>query len=213
MVERGWCQQQSSPFTRLHTGGLKTLETASPFNIFVRLKALRGIKISPAQDMPAKENVLLLSETETKLIRKDVDNLVQNIKDNLKLNYEAVSFEKMGGGGGGGGKPSLPTLDYPPMSDLQKSAASRKAKSAFLSARSSRASPYAVPSAGGGAGNKCDCDDGSRRGAGGVWAARKRYPSMSANGKGKHAADLDHLEDPLTMLHELIRYYFCLVLV
>jgi len=49
--------------------------------------------------MPAKENVLLLSENETKLIRKDVDHLVQNIKDNLKLTYEAVSFEKGGTGG------------------------------------------------------------------------------------------------------------------
>jgi len=133
--------------------------------------------------MPAKENVLLLSENETKLIRKDVDNLVQNIKDNLKLNYEAVSFEK-----GGGGK-SLPQLDYPSMSDFQNN--SRKSKS-FLSARSSRASPYSVP----GKGPKCDCDDGGRVGA---WAARKRYPSMSANGKQKH-----DLEDPLEMLHELI---------
>ena len=38
--------------------------------------------------MPAKDTVLLhLSDTEatTKLIRKDVDNLVQNIKDNLSL--------------------------------------------------------------------------------------------------------------------------------
>ena len=140
--------------------------------------------------MPAKENVLLLSETETKLIRKDVDNLVQNIKDNLKLNYEAVSvFEK-----GGGGK-SLPTLgDYP--SDLQTS--SRKSKS-FLSSRGSRASPYSVP----GKGGKCDCDVGSAT-AGRSWAARKRYPSMSANG-GPKKLDLD---DPLEMLHELIRYFF-----
>ena len=130
--------------------------------------------------MPAIENVLLLSENETKLIRKDVDNLVQNIKDNLKLNYDAVSFEKGG---------PLPSLDYP--SDLQPS--SRKAKS-FLSARSSRASPYSVPVKG----SKCDCDDPGRS-----WAARKRYPSMSANGKQK----ID-LEDPLEMLHELIRYFF-----
>jgi len=50
--------------------------------------------------MPAKENVLLLSGHETKLIRKDVDHLVQNIKDNLKLTYEAVAFEKGGAAGG-----------------------------------------------------------------------------------------------------------------
>ena len=129
--------------------------------------------------MPAKENVILLSENETKLIRKDVDNLVQNIKDNLKLNYEAVSFEK------GGGSLSLPPMDYPSVSDKQPS--SRKSK--ILSSRSSRASPYAVP--------------GKEEGAGRSWAARKRYPSMSANGKQKH-----ELEDPLEMLHELIRYFF-----
>jgi len=135
--------------------------------------------------MPAKENVLLISEDETKLIRKDVDNLVQNIKDNLKLNYEtAVSFEK----GGGGGK-SLPTLDYP---DLQKTGSNRKSKS-FMSSRGSRASPYSVP----GKGGKCECGDGAT--AGRSWAARKRYPSMSAAAPKK----LD-LEDPLEMLHELI---------
>ena len=53
--------------------------------------------------MPAKESVLVkLSDNETKFLRKDVDHLVQNIKDNLKLNYEAVSFEKGGVGGEGG---------------------------------------------------------------------------------------------------------------
>jgi len=128
------------------------------------------VNISANGDMPAKENVILLSDNEAKLIRKDVDHLVQNIKDNLKLNYEAVSFEKGGG--------------------IQGSNA-RKSKS-YLSARSSRASPYTVPVKGG----KCDCEDGVRAGS---WAARKRYPSMSANGKQK----LD-LEDPLEMLHELI---------
>ena len=132
--------------------------------------------------MPAKENVLLLSDNETKLIRKDVDNLVQNIKDNLKLNFEAVSFEK------GGGK-TLPHLDYP--TDLVPSC--RKARS-YMSAKSSRASPYSVP----GKGGNCDCDESGRN-----WAARKRYPSMSANGKQKL-----EIEDPLEMLHELIRYVF-----
>jgi len=139
--------------------------------------------------MPAKENLILLSDNETKLIRKDVDHLVQNIKDNLKLNYEAVSFEKNSSGGG----ISLPPRDYPPVSDFQQ-ASSRKSKSSFLSARSSRASPYTVPVKGA----KYDCEEGSR---GGSWAARKRYPSMSANGKQKL-----ELENLLEMLHELIRY-------
>jgi len=150
--------------------------------------------------MPAKESVLVkLSDNETKFLRKDVDHLVQNIKDNLKLNYEAVSFEK--GGVGGGGKTCLPSLDYnttvPPLSS---STSSRKCKSFLSSARSSRASPYTVPMKMGGA--KCDCEDGARRSGGGAtssWAARKRYPSMSANSSQMH-----DLEDPLEMLHELI---------
>merc|ERR1711973_1014773 len=130
--------------------------------------------IAVSGDMPAEENVILLSDNEAKLIRKDVDHLVQNIKDNLKLNYEAVAFEKGGGLQG-------------------SSSSSRKSKSYLTSAaRSSRASPYTVPVKGG----KCDCEEGVR---GGSWAARKRYPSLSANGKQK----LD-LEDPLEMLHELI---------
>lgn len=187
--------------------------------------------------MPAKENVLLLSENETKLIRKDVDHLVQNIKDNLKLTYEAVSFEKGSGGPsmssgvkqGAGGL----TLDhhgglshhlFSPKTDATSctttmiashlppscyTPVARKNKS-YLSSRSSRASPYFIPgkvqsSAGGGAnGGKCaDCGDDSVGGAGNrKWsvAARKRYPSMSANGSKK----LDRLEDPLEMLHELI---------
>jgi len=128
--------------------------------------------------MPAKDNVILLSDTETKLIRKDVDNLVQNIKDNLKLNYEAVSFEK-----GGGGK-SLPSMEYPTVPDLQTS--SRKAKSYLSSRGGSRASPYPVAA----------CTYPVKSG-GRSWAARKRYPSMSAN------QNLD-LDNPLEMLHELI---------
>jgi len=148
--------------------------------------------------MPAKESVLVkLSDNETKFLRKDVDHLVQNIKDNLKLNYEAVSFEK---GGGGGGKSCLPSLDYSNTTvPALSSSSSRKCKSFLSSARSSRASPYSVPIKVGGA-TKCDCEDGARRaGAASSWAARKRYPSMSANNSQMH-----DLEDPLEMLHELI---------
>lgn len=214
--------------------------------------------------MPAKENVLLLSENETKLIRKDVDHLVQNIKDNLKLTYEAVSFEKGGAGGptsnnnsavkqaglpgacsAGDPHGGLNVTDFSrhllsptsttestliPSSTMLSMASSmapssctpaaRKAKS-YLSSRNSRASPYFIPgkvqssSAGGGgsctgsAGKCVDCsDDGAGAGGGPhrgkKWsvAARKRYPSMSANGSKK----LDRMEDPLEMLHELIRY-------
>ena len=50
---------------------------------------------------------------------------------------------------------------------------------------------------------ECECIE-SGGGNSGVkrtsWAARKRYPSMSANGKQKQ-----ELDDPLEMLHELIR--------
>merc|ERR1711963_379477 len=59
-----------------------------------------SFKISDIQEeMPAKENVLLLSESanQTILIRKDVDNLVQNIKENLKLTqYEAGGLQCTG---------------------------------------------------------------------------------------------------------------------
>ena len=71
---------------------------------------------------------------------------------------------------------------------------SRKARSYMSSKVSSRASPYSVP----GSSGKCDCDDVSGRP--GSWAARKRYPSMSASGKPKI-----ELDDPLEMLQELIR--------
>lgn len=175
--------------------------------------------------MPAKENVLLLSENETKLIRKDVDHLVQNIKDNLKLTYEAVSeFEKGSGGTDRGVLGAGTFSEEQTLSPKSESASgtslsfsslppssyptARKAKS-YLSSRSSRASPYFIPgkvqSSGGGGGKCTDCnDDGGASHANRKWsvAARKRYPSMSANGSKK----LEHLEDPLEMLHELIRY-------
>ena len=44
--------------------------------------------------MPAKENSILI-QNEAKLIRKDVDNLVQNIKENLPrkfLNSRDMTF-------------------------------------------------------------------------------------------------------------------------
>ena len=55
--------------------------------------------------MPAKENVLLLSESanQTILIRKDVDNLVQNIKENLKLTQYEAGVQCAGLGGARGG--------------------------------------------------------------------------------------------------------------
>ena len=158
--------------------------------------------------MPAKETnavLLHLSDTEatTKLIRKDVDKLVQNIKDNLKLSYEAVHDK------------TATTLTVPPPSFANYHAAmmtdqrhppplggaaaaasgggSRKARSYMSSKGASRASPYAVPGSA-----KCDCDESGRPGS---WAARKRYPSMSAAGKPK----IEQLDDPLEMLQELIR--------
>jgi hypothetical protein len=151
--------------------------------------------------MPAKDTVLHhLSDTEatTKMIRKDVDNLVQNIKDNLKLSFEAVQQHDKSAA-----VASRPfsyadfhtTVDstnnlqprYPPLSG-----GSRKARSYMSSKGSSRASPYSLPG-----GAKCDCDESGRPGS---WAARKRYPSMSAAGKPKI-----ELDDPLEMLQELIR--------
>jgi len=135
--------------------------------------------------MPAKENVLLLTESaaQTILIRKDVDNLVQNIKDNLCLTQFVDTS----------GVPcSLPDYDYP--TPVSESPSTLKARS-YLN-RASRASPYGVvPSKN----SKCDCIEttGVKRSS---WAARKRYPSMSANGKPKPV----ELEDPLEMLHELI---------
>ena len=56
--------------------------------------------------MPAKENSILI-QNEAKLIRKDVDNLVQNIKENLNLTqYESSS----------GPLTELPDYDYPSVS-------------------------------------------------------------------------------------------------
>jgi len=149
--------------------------------------------------MPAKENVLLLSESanQTILIRKDVDNLVQNIKENLILTQYENSVQC-----GGGGPPSFPlSASLPDFSDYpsQDTSHTLKARS-FIGSRASRASPYGlVPSKN----SKCECIESAGSGVPAVkrssWAARKRYPSMSANGKKQV-----ELEDPLEMLHELI---------
>lgn len=156
--------------------------------------------------MPAKENVLLLSDSanQTILIRKDVDNLVQNIKENLKLTqYE--NGVQCPGLAGSSFPTSLPDFsDYP--TAVSDSSQTFKARS-YMGSRTSRAlaSPYGLvlPSKNA----KCECIEtqaGSAGGPAGVkrasWAARKRYPSMSANGKPKQV----ELEDPLEMLHELI---------
>jgi len=147
--------------------------------------------------MPAKENVLLLSESanQTILIRKDVDNLVQNIKENLKLTqYEAGGLQCTGLG-------SLPT-SLPDFSDYPTAVSDSgplKSRS-FVGSRTSRASPYGLVVA---KNAKCECIETAGGGPAvkrSSWAARKRYPSMSANGKPKAV----ELEDPLEMLHELI---------
>lgn len=142
--------------------------------------------------MPAKEcsfglPTLPEKETTTHLQFKDVDNLVKEIKENLKLShYDPGVYSNNSGVGSGGGISS-------------SSSGALKVRS-YLSSRGSRNSPYVVPDRLKAA-NKCDCDgaagEGGRKGS---WAARKRYPSMSANGKQK----LDKLDDPLEMLHELI---------
>jgi len=153
--------------------------------------------------MPAKENVLLLSESanQTILIRKDVDNLVQNIKDNLILTQYENSVQCQAAGGSPSFPSSLPDFsDYPTaMSDPSHTLKARS----YIGSRASRASPYGlVPSKNA----KCECIETATNGVAGVkrssWAARKRYPSMSANGKSKQQQV--ELEDPLEMLHELI---------
>jgi len=154
--------------------------------------------------MPAKENILLLTESNpTKLIRKDVDNLVQNIKENLKLTQYETSVQcpsVLASGSLADFPTTLP--DYPSVSDHPHTQNSFKARS-YIGSRGSRASPYGVvPSKN--SKFECECIE-SGGGNSGVkrtsWAARKRYPSMSANGKPKQQVELD---DPLEMLHELI---------
>jgi len=181
--------------------------------------------------MPAKENVLqIVSKTssedhETKLIRKDVDHLVQNIKDNLNLTYEGVQkvapspshHHLLAAVAGGGESAKLHQQNTDVCSSSSSSSVgcyittssshytARKQKS-YLSSRNSRASPYFIPGkVQSSTGNCSGCgsgEDGQLQPSNRKWssvAARKRYPSMSANGSKK----LD-LEDPLEMLHELI---------
>jgi hypothetical protein len=161
----------------------------------------------PAKENPSSAAVLLHlspdTEATTKLIRKDVDKLVQNIKDNLKLSYEAVQQHDKSSSFADYHLPptgiSAALLDQqrhtpPPTALCAPGGSSRKARSYMSSKGASRASPYAVP------GGKCDCDESGRRPGSSSWAARKRYPSMSAAGKPKI-----ELDDPLEMLQELIR--------
>lgn len=140
--------------------------------------------------MPAKENSILI-QNEAKLIRKDVDNLVQNIKENLNLTqYESSS----------GPLTELPDYDYPSVSSDPHNQNSFKARSCIN--RGSRASPYGVVS-----NKKCEHLGDLNGGVTGVkrtnWAARKRYPSMSANPAGKTTKQAE-LDDTLELLHELI---------
>jgi len=145
--------------------------------------------------MPAKENSILI-QNEAKLIRKDVDNLVQNIKENLNLTQYDPSVLA---NSGSGPLTELPDYDYPSVSDHPHNQISFKARSCIN--RGSRASPYGVVSS-----KKCECLGDTSGGVTGVkrtnWAARKRYPSMSANGHGK--TKQVELDDTLELLHELI---------
>jgi len=155
--------------------------------------------------MPAKENILLLTESnnQTKLIRKDVDNLVQNIKENLKLTQYESSVQcpsVLASGSLAEFNSSLP--DYPSVSSNHPHTQNNFKARSYIGSRGSRVSPYGVvPSKN--TKFECECiESGPAGGSGGKrtsWAARKRYPSMSANGKQKQ-----ELDDPLEMLHELI---------
>ena len=147
--------------------------------------------------MPAKENSILI-QNEAKLIRK-IENLNLTPYDpSLLANSSTAS----------GPLTALPDYDYPSVStsDLLGPSGhnqnSLKARSCIN--RGSRASPYGVVSK-----NKCECVD-SAGGVTGVkrtnWAARKRYPSMSANANGKTKIDkVESLDDTLEFLHELLK--------
>jgi len=107
--------------------------------------------------MPAKEcsfglPTLPEKETTTHLQFKDVDNLVQEIKENLKLShYDPGVYSNNSGVGSGGGISS-------------SSSGALKVRS-YLSSRGSRNSPYVVPDRLKAA-NKCDCDGAAGRGGG-----------------------------------------------
>merc|ERR1712209_346631 len=125
--------------------------------------------------MPAKENVLLLSESanQTILIRKDVDNLVQNIKENLKLTqYEAGGLQCTGLG-------SLPT-SLPDFSDYPTAVSDSgplKSRS-FVGSRTSRASPYGLVVA---KNAKCECIETA---GGGPAAVPQHVGEREAEGGG-----------------------------
>ena len=152
--------------------------------------------------MPAKENSILI-QNEAKLIRKDVDHLVQNIKENLNLSqYDSSVLSASAAGGGGANLTELPDYDYPSVSSDPHNQNSFKARSCIN--RGSRASPYGVVS-----NKKCEHLGDLNGGVTGVkrtnWAARKRYPSMSANPAAGKTTKQAELDDTLELLHELIR--------
>ena len=159
--------------------------------------------------MPAKENSILI-QNEAKLIRKDVDNLVQNIKENLNLTqYEQQQTPSVQFSSGGCNNvlstqsyTELPEFDYPSVSSDPHNQNSFKARSCIN--RGSRASPYGVVS-----NKKCEHLGDLNGGVTGVkrtnWAARKRYPSMSANPAAGKTTKQAELDDTLELLHELIR--------
>ena len=142
--------------------------------------------------MPAKENSILI-QNEAKLIRK-IENLNLTPYDSSLLANSSSTT---------GPLTELPDYDYPASVSDHPSHNQNSFKARSCINRGSRASPYGVVSS-----KKCEClgDTNSGGGVIGVkrtsWAARKRYPSMSANpGKPKQA----ELDDTLELLHELIR--------
>jgi len=143
--------------------------------------------------MPAKENSILI-QNEAKLIRKDVDHLVQNIKENLNLTQYDTSM--LVPPGTSPLKPQLPDYDYPSVSDQPTHNNQNSFKARSCLNRGSRASPYGLVSS-----KKCECLGDNAAGVKrNSWAARKRYPSMSASSKTKQV----ELDDTLELLHELI---------
>jgi len=153
-------------------------------------------KISQArEDMPAKENSILI-QNEAKLIRK-IENLNLTPYDSSLLANSSSTT---------GPLTELPDYDYPSVSTSDLLGPSSHNQNSFKARscinRGSRASPYGVVSK-----NKCECVEGDR--VTGVkrtnWAARKRYPSMSANANGKTKIDkVESLDDTLEFLHELL---------
>ena len=147
--------------------------------------------------MPAKENSILI-QNEAKLIRK-IENLNLTPYDSSLLANSSSTT---------GPLTELPDYDYPSVSTSDLLGPSSHNQNSFKARscinRGSRASPYGVVSK-----NKCECVEGDR--VTGVkrtnWAARKRYPSMSANANGKTKIDkVESLDDTLEFLHELLKW-------